>query len=247
MANLRRELVRYGSTTPANGIFDGELFVLVVEGSDNVLYMWNANDEAWEPVAGDAADVVANDLTLAGDAAITGTLDVTGTSTLGTISASTLSVSGAITGAIYIGSTNGPNLQRARVPVAPSEITFLHSTPKTLIGGVTGRVSIPLYMGISKWATTAHNDASAAGNLIIETASGTKIGDSIEAAGFVDDTTSETAIWINTTALVIPWADAGDLLRLANDGSAFVDGGSANTQFMVELLYITVDPSNPGV
>jgi hypothetical protein len=66
MANIRQAQVRYGTVLPAHGVFDGELFMTVVEGSDNQLYIWNANDNAWEGVGGDAAAIVAASVTASG-------------------------------------------------------------------------------------------------------------------------------------------------------------------------------------
>jgi hypothetical protein len=67
MANIRREKVRYGTSLPTNGVFDGEIFVLIVEGSDALIHLWNANDDAWEAVSGDSAAVVAASVAVSGD------------------------------------------------------------------------------------------------------------------------------------------------------------------------------------
>jgi hypothetical protein len=55
--------------------------------------MWNANDDAWEELAGDGSDPVFTNVTASG------TLDVTGASTLtgGVVASSTLNVGGAVT------------------------------------------------------------------------------------------------------------------------------------------------------
>jgi hypothetical protein len=242
MTDIRRERVRYGTALPNNGVFDGELYVLVVAGADNVLYVWNGNDDAWVPLTGADADLLADDIVASGDVTVGGNVDVDGTLTVDGIT----QVDAVIRafGGLMIGSSNGPAFLRARVVVSTAEITALGATPKTLVAGVAGRVAIPLYCAISKTATTAHEDAASDGNLILQTESGTALGEAIEADGFVDDTAAETAFWVSA-GVVIPHADAGDALELTNSGDEFTDGGSADTAFVIELLYMHAVLADP--
>lgn len=60
----RSAYVRYASTLPDSGMFPGELLVLTGSVSaDPLLYMWNANDDAWETIGGDAAVPSITDVT----------------------------------------------------------------------------------------------------------------------------------------------------------------------------------------
>ena len=63
--------VRYGTSLPARGNFPGQFFVVIVDATDPIAYMWNGVDEAWEPIAGDAAALVVSSVTSSG--AISGT------------------------------------------------------------------------------------------------------------------------------------------------------------------------------
>lgn len=143
---------------------------------------------------------------------------------------------------IGLGSANGPILKRVVVSVSTSEISNLAGTPKELVAAVAGKVAIPLYVCISKTATTAHADASADGDLIIQTSSGTELDRVRDGAGFVDSTLPASAYWLGA-AFVLPHADAGDALQLSNDGAEYTDPGSADTAFEVELVYLETDPT----
>jgi hypothetical protein len=136
MALLRKEPVQYGSVLPGNGVFDGQLFVLVVEASDNILYMWNANDDAWEPVSGDAAALVATSLTAASATITTAAIPtLTGAVTM----SGAVAVSGALSPGAGISWDSG-NIIRyaAKVSVTATQLRTLAAAPVSIVAGVAG-------------------------------------------------------------------------------------------------------------
>jgi hypothetical protein len=79
----RAPAVYYAGSLPANGEFDGQIGVLIIEGSDAKVSIWNNNDDAWEPIAGD-------------DAAVTPTTVTSTTITGTTVNAGALNATGAV-------------------------------------------------------------------------------------------------------------------------------------------------------
>jgi hypothetical protein len=94
--SLHTEAIRYLDTLDEIGRFNGELIVLVprewaYEVQDPTAFIWNSNDEAWEEIGGDPADLVVTSLTTTGDVTVGGTLSG------GTWSPSSITATGAIT------------------------------------------------------------------------------------------------------------------------------------------------------
>jgi hypothetical protein len=79
-----REYVRYVSTLTSGGFFPGQLQVDVGDAEDPTMSMWNQNDNAWEEIAGDAADLNVTSVTASGTGTVV-TLSVTGTGTIATL------------------------------------------------------------------------------------------------------------------------------------------------------------------
>lgn len=192
---MRTEGVIYVASLPSNGTHAGQLAVVVSSGSDNGLYMWNANDEAWEYIGGDSATLTPATVTATGQilgyedsTAAAPAFAFTGETNFGLYaSGGTLSLSA---NGSRVFAANGTYLQVDDLVVAGAGATFSNSweyelytktvtvsatqirnlagSPKTLVAAIANEAIIPVSITIAyRGGANAFDSVEAGEDLVL--------------------------------------------------------------------------------
>ena len=261
--------VRIVSALPAHGAYPGQLFVLVGDATDPTLNMWNANDNAWEELGGDAADLAVSTLTTTGTLDATGaatfasTVDVTGALSADSVSTSSSSTmaSVAITGTLSASGTtsfpsgivlgSGMSLQQVGKiqTITATQIRNLAGSPVTILtatagwGYILNRVAVK-YVG----GNNAFDSVGAGEDLVLRytDGSGTIISQTIDTTDDIN-LGATTDVYYLAEPLTEYVVTAGAALVLDNVGggelAAADNDANGDGTLIIEVIYTWVQTS----
>jgi hypothetical protein len=144
----------------------------------------------------------------------------------------------AANGAVSLASSM---IKVATVTVSAAEIRALDVSPITLVaagGAGVYRIFLEAFLQLD-YGSTAHDDAAADGDLIIEYADGTDVSTTLEADTFIDGAADQFRTMKQLTTDITPPANSA--IRILNDGDPFT--GTGDGVLVVNVRYWEITAS----